>query len=132
MGLQAGFRFYTGKGMFQWGDVRWSVVKKDTLGVGDGIVSTILGNIMPVPNLSFLVKMIAMLRFIDDFSYYTYHKPRYDSGASTFFKLCWNLTNAKWNIPQLDPLYEKFNISYSQDLPPSPTSNTPVTYLVLN
>jgi hypothetical protein len=76
--------------------------------------------------------MIAMFRFIDDFSYYPYHRVKYDTGITAFTSLSWNLTNAKWNIPCLDSLYKAFDISYADNLPESPTEKTPVTYLVLN
>lgn len=84
-----------------------------------------------IPNLSLIIKLFSMIRLIDDFSYYVYHKPRYDFSTEQFAKLAWNMTNSKWSLPILDPLYNKFNVSYKEDLPSVSVLNTPFPYLVV-
>lgn len=103
--IQAGFRFYVGQGMFQFKEINFEVNETNPLSIFGSTLYTVLIWLISTPNLSILVKMVSMLRFFDYFSYYTYHKPRYDYAATTYFKLAWNLTNARWNIPQLNSIY---------------------------
>lgn len=76
--------------------------------------------------------MISMLRIIDDLSYYTYHSSTYDYSFTQVSMLCWNLTNTKWILPQLEPLYEKFDISYDQLLPSTTIDKTPIKFIELD
>lgn len=62
--------------------------------------------------------MVTILRAIDDLSYYNYHTTHYNRRFDQVSELCWNLTNIKWIIPDLKPVYEKFSINYSQFMPP--------------
>lgn len=111
MGVQAGFRFYVGKGRFKFQEVGFDVGTVVEKSLGKGLTTVIL-YALQIPNLSLVVKMFAMVRFVDDFSYYVYHESKYDFAAARFAKLSWNLTNAKWSIPMFDPIYNKFNVSY--------------------
>lgn len=126
VGLQAGFRFYTGKGSFSLDFVDFSVNKKVFTCAAsatfsscsaDSLVQKALQNLLSAPNLGLVVKMILMIRLIDDATYYVYHKTQYDNFFSHLSRLSWNLTNAKLIIPQLNEFYNKFDISYSKNFP---------------
>lgn len=87
---------------------------------------------MTTPNLVLLAKMVSMLRFVDDATYYAYHRTHYDQSFATISSIAWNLTNSKRIMPQLDGFYEQFNISYVKYLPSVSTSNTSATYIDLD
>jgi hypothetical protein len=86
---------------------------------------------MSTPNLALVVRMLCTLRLIDDLTYYAYHKNNYDKRFSGLSLLAWNLTSSKWMIPQLKPVYEKFDFTYKSGLSKDPTFLVPYRYISL-
>lgn len=125
--VQAGFRFYTGRGSFQFGEVAiYNRTETETLG-SSGLWSS-FANVASLPNIGLVFQMASLIRTVDDLSYYRYHRTSYDLSLSQTSQLCANLTRARWMMPQLAPLYEEFRVSYSPLQPPPATQNTPAKF----
>jgi len=60
---------------------------------------SILKIIISVPNLALLVRAGQILAFVDDFTYFVYHKKRHSPRFRYFCLFMWKLTNAKW-VPE--------------------------------
>lgn len=60
---------------------------------------------MTTPNIGLLLRMVCIFQFIDDLTYYAYHKNNYDDQFRGLALIAWNLTASKWIIPQLEPIY---------------------------
>lgn len=65
-------------------------------------------SVMSVPNLNLLLKITTVLRFVDDLSYYNYHKSVYDSEFHFYMQMAWNLTNMKWLPQSLSAIYREY------------------------
>lgn len=138
--IQGGFRFYVGKSTMQIHGItirksnstsfNYFEVKSTPL-LSDALANILLTSVS-IPNLSLLLRMVSLLRIIDDLAYYTYHLSYYDQRFSIVSELCWNLTNTKWMIPELRPVYDKFNISYNDLLPVPHIIHTPMKFIELD
>jgi hypothetical protein len=72
---------------------------------GGSLIYKIIIGIMSTPNSALILKMVCALRMIDDLAYYAYHQHQYDRRFRSLALLAWNLTNSKWIIPQMVPVY---------------------------
>lgn len=96
------------------------------------ILFSIGSRIISTPNLILLVRIFSLLRIVDDITYYSYHKTRYDEEFAFVSEFCWNLTNAKYMLPELEPVYSRFNVSYDQLISLSPVARTPEKFIRLD
>lgn len=90
--------------------------------LGGGYLYTASMTILSIPNLALFIRMVAMLRVVDDLSYYSYHQSLYDNSFRSISKLSWNITNNKWIMPFLKPVYESLSLTYKDKIysPPVP------------
>jgi hypothetical protein len=86
---------------------------------------------MSTPSLALILRMASTLRLIDDLTYYAYHQSKYDKRFHRLSLLAWNITSSKWMIPQLKPIYEKFDFTYKSSLSKDPTFLVPYSYISL-
>jgi hypothetical protein len=54
-----------------------------------------------------LVRLSPLIWLVDDFGFYYYHTPNYDSGFDYIAKLCSNWTRGKWVPPFTNPLADQ-------------------------
>lgn len=86
-----------------------------------------LRTLLSLPNVALLVRMLALLRVVDDLSYYVYHRPDYSHRFRQIARFCWNVTNTKWVLPPLDPAYQEMRALYARNLSDL-GGNSPATY----
>jgi len=66
-----------------------------------------------IPNSGLLLQVSSFILFFDEFSYYTYHKTRYDSAFRLLAQFCWNVTNNKWVPSFLSQPYQQVSNAFN-------------------
>lgn len=144
MALQAGFRFYVGKGMFQFKEVGFRVSRTCHLSeynpnlqqcVRNEVVASLIRGSLQIPNLGLILKVSSLLELIDDFSYFAYRATMFDSGFGEIAKQCWNWSNNKWLPPSFITARLNFSLDsttdYGQKWIPNTREVTPPRYQLI-
>lgn len=55
-----------------------------------------VSEVSSAPSVTMLLKLSPMFSLIDEYTFYVYHRAKYDRGFTFIAQMCWNVTNSKW------------------------------------